>query len=103
MITTLVDTQVYFNIHFKILNIFLNQKTISYSNPKPLIIKAPLNDAQNNESNLINQSELNDVSDHEDMRICINQRPKSGKGFGFTVRGGEERRPVVVDTVQSGK
>jgi len=80
----------------------IDNKTIGYSKTKPLNIKAPLNDAQNKNSNLINQSEFDDASDHEDMRICINQRPKSGKGFGFTVRGGEEGRPVVVDTVQSG-
>lgn len=38
----------------------------------------------------------------DDMKICINQRPRSEKGFGFTVRGGDDGKPVIVDTVSSG-
>jgi len=78
----------------------INNKTLSYSNPMKM--KVASKNAKDNKLNKINRSEFNDGCDHEDMRICINQRPKSGKGFGFTVRGGEEGRPVVVDTVQSG-
>ncbi|XP_076821786.1 uncharacterized protein LOC143468450 isoform X1 [Clavelina lepadiformis] len=38
----------------------------------------------------------------DDMKICINQRPKSEKGFGFTVRGGDDGKPVIVNTVSPG-
>ncbi|XP_077974641.1 uncharacterized protein LOC120329459 [Styela clava] len=38
----------------------------------------------------------------DDMKICINQRPRSEKGFGFTVRGGDDGKPVIVDTVSPG-
>jgi len=43
-------------------------------------------------------------SDHlfDDMKICINQRPRSEKGFGFTVRGGDDGKPVIVNTVSPG-
>lgn len=38
----------------------------------------------------------------DDMKICINQRPRSEKGFGFTVRGGDDGKPVIVDSVSAG-
>nr|CAB3263459.1 LIM domain only protein 7 [Phallusia mammillata] len=38
----------------------------------------------------------------DDMKICINQRPRSEKGFGFTVRGGDDGKPVIVNTVSPG-
>ncbi|XP_078488862.1 uncharacterized protein LOC100181356 [Ciona intestinalis] len=38
----------------------------------------------------------------DDMKICINQRPRSEKGFGFTVRGGDDGKPVIVNTVTPG-
>ena len=39
----------------------------------------------------------------EDLNISITQKPKCEKGFGFTVRGGDDGRPVVVNTVSPGK
>ena len=39
----------------------------------------------------------------DDMKICINQKPRSEKGFGFTVRGGDDGKPVIVNTVSPGQ
>ena len=46
---------------------------------------------------------IKDDSLFDDMKICINQKPRSEKGFGFTVRGGDDGKPVIVNTVSPGK
>ena len=36
--------------------------------------------------------------------MCINQKARSERGFGFTVEGGvDQDRPIVVTQVESGK
>ncbi len=39
-----------------------------------------------------------------EMTVCINQRPRSERGFGFTIEGGvDQEKPIVVTQVESGK
>lgn len=80
-------------------NCYTLQSITKTSPPKPQSVVIPL---PNNKSPIL-QAESDSNALFHDMKICINQRPRSEKGFGFTVRGGDNGKPVIVDTVSSGK
>jgi len=48
------------------------------------------------------KTEEADSKSYDVMKICIIQKPRCAKGFGFTVKGGDDGSPVVVDTVTAG-
>jgi len=39
---------------------------------------------------------------YSEVTVCMSQRPGSSRGFGFQVRGGDGRSPIIVDAIKPG-